>query len=438
MASAAIADNNTAFLFQEGGANSALIDQTQGSDNFAGWYNDPASGVTQRGDENALTILQSGDGNYAGARPGLDFGSILQDGALNTLEITQFGDGNVAMVVDQSSGALSSLLPGTATTNSATLEQSSDSNVVRHISQSYVNAPGAIKNEMEITQTGGDTNRINLARQNGHTNDMVLTQDGTLNRIATARQTGSLNVMTATIMGSENGLGSLAGFAAVTGAVSSTLVQEGIGNQMELTINGRPSIPVPDENQFGISQFGNYNTVNAVNLDSKRANVGIYQNGDENEVQLSAIQGNDNTVGIIQLSYDNYAEVEIVGGNSTGNSFLIDQNGVSNDASVSIDGNNNGDGLVYGDPLTGQALVAASFSANWERGVVRQFGVLNVAELIQIGSGNTFGTLQEGSDNSITGSQNGVNNQVAVLQLGNGNSTTYSQIGTGNNAGIVQ
>lgn len=438
MASAAIADNNAAFLSQTGGANSALIDQSMGSDNTAGRSMLANESVSQDGDDNMLVIEQSGDGNYAGANAALTQGQVRQEGGLNDLELTQSGDGNRAVIVRQTTGAAASLTPGLSGTNTASLVQSSDNNLVSNLSQTYSDEAGATPNTMSVTQSGGGTNQINLALQNGRSNQMQIEQDSTNNRINTARQVGRLNTMDVMMQGTDNGRGSLSGFAAASGAMNASLLQIGTGNDMVLDIYGRPTIPVPDANQFGITQIGNYNTVNAIELRSKRANLGIYQNGNSNEVQLAAIEGNDNNVGIIQLADDNFADVAIVGGNSTGNSFMIDQNGMSNEASVTIDGNNNGDGRVFGDPLSGQALFAASFSPNWERGVLRQIGNDNVASLTQYGSGNTFGTLQDGALNSISGMQDGVDNQVAVLQLGNGNSTTYSQVGTGNNAGIVQ
>ena len=61
-AAGALADNNEAWLEQVGTNNSASIDQSLGSDNTAGRSGVDTS-VGQDGDDNTLTLTQSGNDN---------------------------------------------------------------------------------------------------------------------------------------------------------------------------------------------------------------------------------------------------------------------------------------------------------------------------------------------------------------------------------------
>jgi len=417
-AAGALADNNEAWLTQNGIEQNALVTQQAGNDNDAG-----ASGseLTQNGHRNDLTILQSGDGNAVG----LGVNSVT--GAQGVIQ-THNGTPN-----------------GSRRGNILSITQSSDGNTVGSVDQRSSTQGGFSRNSATILQAGAGGNEIDSVRQSkGSSTRNVLnaTQDGGNNLIATVWQQSGLggngvNTVNVYMAGTDNGRGALNGFAAASGATTSSLLQDGRGNSMDLVINGRPSIPVADENQYGITQIGLDNTVGQITLNSKRANLGIYQSGNNNEVALSTIEGNDNTVGIRQMQNDNLAQVSIMG-NGVGNSFFVDQDGTGNSSFVTIEGSNNGDGLVFGDPLAGSALTVSLVDAAWERGVVRQLGDANLADLSQFGNGNMFGTLQRGAGNSIVGVQDGNTNQVAVAQIGNGNASNYSQIGNGNNAGISQ
>lgn len=414
----ALADNNAAFLVQNGDEHSALIEQS-GNNNNAGAS---LSVMTQAGHRNDLNILQSGNGNAVG---------------LGTNSVT-----GVQGVVQTHNG----VVPGnTRRGNNLDITQSSDNNIVGSVSQSSSTQGNNTRNSATIVQAGAGGNEIGSVRQrkvSSTRNILTATQEGSNNLIATISQNSNvgasgINSISVFMAGTDNGRGVLTGFAAEAGATTSTLSQDGRGNAIDLVINGRPNIPASDANQFGISQLGQDNTVNTITLDSKRANLGIYQSGNSNEVAMSRIEGNDNTIGIRQLMNDNLAEVNITG-NGVGNAFFIDQDGNANNASVAISGSNNGNGRMFQDPLQGAALTASLGDPDWSRGVVRQIGNTNLAELEQIGNGNMFGTLQRGTGNEIKGSQNGSLNQLAVVQVGMNNVSETTQIGNGNNAGITQ
>ena len=83
---AAMANDNTTFLTQQGTGNAALVTQS-------GKRNDAGAAIptmTQQGFNNQLTILQSGNGNDIG----LEGGGVTQDnpynnGSLMRIDITQ-------------------------------------------------------------------------------------------------------------------------------------------------------------------------------------------------------------------------------------------------------------------------------------------------------------------------------------------------------------
>lgn len=414
----ALADNNRAYLDQDGTEHSALITQS-GDNNDAGATSHV---LTQLGHRNDLTILQLGNGNAVG---------------LGTNSVT-----GAQGIVQSHSGSVPS---NTRRGNTLSITQSSNNNVVGSVNQSSSTQGNNTRNTATIIQAGEGGNQIDSVRQRKNSstrNILTATQEGSNNLIATISQNSNVggsgrNSINVFMAGTDNGRGALGGFAATSGATTSSLVQDGRGNAMDLVINGRPGVAVPDANQFGITQLGYDNTVNTITLDSKRTNLGIYQSGNNNEVAMSRIEGNDNTIGIRQLMSDNIAEVNITG-NGVGNAFFIDQDGNANNATVTISGSNNGDGLVFGDPLTGAALTASLGDAGWERGVVRQIGNINLASLAQVGNGNMFGTLQRGAGNQITSTQNGSINQLAVVQVGMNNVSNTTQIGNGNNVGITQ
>ncbi|MDP5346873.1 MAG: hypothetical protein NWQ32_00590, partial [Paracoccaceae bacterium] len=101
----------------------------------------------------------------------------------------------------------------------------------------------------------------------------------------------------------------------------------------------------------------------------------------------------------------------------------------ANDASVTVNGNNNGEGNAFSG-------FAASLGLS--SGLFEQLGDDNGLTFNAMGNMNAFATRQDGSANSISGSQNGNSNQVAVLQVGSANLASFSQSGNGNNAAISQ
>ncbi|WP_292289782.1 hypothetical protein, partial [Marivita sp.] len=266
----ALADGNDAFLDQIGTDNSALIEQN-GSNASAGDSN-PQRRMTQDGDDNVLVILQSAEGrvgtgsNYAQNNLGVD-----QLGDRNLLDVTQDFGSRVFEVQQNSNGATSPVID---VANTATIVQTGNMRVSR-VRQTYTgNGASGTGNSLTVTQSGGefqqsgigDFNGFNpafakqgvwqegtsnsatvtqinagqslwLLDQLGETNSFTLTQGGgNGNKFQTAEQFGNDNVATFEFSGSNNGNGTLSGAALASGAPNRSLLQNGDGNMMAMTV----------------------------------------------------------------------------------------------------------------------------------------------------------------------------------------------------------
>lgn len=432
-ASMAAADNNEAWLDQDGSANSALIQQT-GSDAKAG-ENVAQRRVTQDGDNNTLTILQTGAGRVGtGSNFSLNNLGVDQIGNRNNLAVTQNFGSAVFEVQQNSTGATG---PVGSTVNTATISQTGNMRVSR-VRQTYT-GDGSVgtANSLSVVQTGsqfqqsgiGDFNGFNptfakqgawqtgeantatvtqtgagqvlwLLDQNGATNSFVLTQGGgNGNRFQTAEQFGNDNTASFTFTGTSNGAGLLTGAAAAAGAANRSLLQDGNNNQANMVVTG-------SNNQFGFRQVGDDNVATGITLLGSGNELGVNQEGNRNELLLGTVTGDSNNLG-------------------------VDQFGDDNSATVSITGSFNGGALLF----SGNALTAAGSLSS---GMIQQSGNSNIATLAVLGDSNAFTLASIGDSNTIIGNVNGSNNQVAVVQTGNMNTANFAQIGNGNNAGIVQ
>lgn len=160
MGAAFAGENNISYITQTGAANSASIAQS-GSNNVAG----PASdAMLQNGNSNELTVLQSGSSNNLGTPVNGQGVGVEQTGNTNKASITQSSNFNTVNQVIQTTnaGVVSSL-------------------------------PNA--NELTITQSGGNSNTVNRARQiasvNGAgANKATITQTGTGNLVGQGNNAG--------------------------------------------------------------------------------------------------------------------------------------------------------------------------------------------------------------------------------------------------------
>lgn len=406
-AGAALADNNEAWLDQSGSGNSALIRQT-GADNDAG---STGRNIRQVDLRNQLTILQSGNGNAAGlgTNPDAADAGIHQisnrDGAYgNIIDITQSSDNNTVGAVGQTSAGTNTTLQR----NTVAIEQAGDGgNTVGSVTQWRQSSRG---NMLDVMQTGSGNTLARVIQASP-------TTGGGNNR----------NEAMVNMSGRNNGnAGALGGAAAMAGATSSTIIQGDFGiraarSTATLNISG-------DRNQFGVTQYGDSNTVGRLTITGDDNEVGTYQNGNGNTITAATVAGAFNTIGAAQLGDLNLAALDVRG---DGNGVLSLQQGLSNEVSVMITGNDNG----WNQSLTG---VAGLVAGGHPSGIVQQIGDLNLASLTVTGNANAFALVSTGDGNVITGVQTGDANHVAVVQGGNDNTAHFSQIGNGNNAGIAQ
>lgn len=414
---AAIADDNNTYLdqVQSGGGtgtNSALVTQS-GTGNDAGSETEEMKQTATANSSNDLDILQSGNDNEIGL-----------NGFSQLSQYNSSPDGNTA-----------------------TITQSSNSNVVAKVTQKnrFGGAVGATANSLIILQETGNDNVITEVFQDKHKgksgNMAGITMSGTANTISSVVQavTGGEdgNAMDVTISGDNNGRGTLSGLAAASGATTSELKQgfEDVNNGNAAKGDNNLTLIVSgNTNQFGVTQQGTSNDVGTLVIAGDSNEVGVSQDGDGNMLTLASIAvGSDgNVIGVTQMGVSNTASASVDGDN---NQFGIMQNGNFNDASVDIIGNDNG---VSSGGLFGDALITDATN-----GLIAQWGNDNTASLTVNGDNNAFSYMQGssssiGNSNSITGTVNGSGNAVAVAQLGSNNTAGFSQSGTGNNAGIIQ
>jgi hypothetical protein len=400
LGTASAGSNNEAVLSQTGTANSASVTQS-GDGNKAG-----AAGraMTQVDFRNQLTIVQSGNSNSAGTgvsttagagdgiyqisnRPGVD---------ANSISIQQLSDGNTVGAVSQ----VSTGTPATTQRNTVLIKQGDAAN---------------------LSGSGGNTiNSITQWRQSSRGNRADIEQSGAgnlIDRISQVSPTSgggsNQNEMIVRMSGDENGVLALSGAAAASGATSSSLIQgdftkRGSRNYISLTISG-------DDNRFGITQYGDLNTVGSVNITGSESQLGVYQDGNGNALVLSTIGGTGNHVG-------------------------LRQQGDANTATVNITGDYNGGGVLAGVAGGLAGNTGSTFHPTLQSGLIVQLGNTNSASLTVTNSNdNQFAFLQEGNLNTISGSMAGTgSNSAAVAQMGNQNTANFAQNGSGNIAAIKQ
>ncbi len=367
MGTAWATDDNAAYVDQSGTDNSASISQV-GASNTVG-VDTSLRRVNQSGFNNALVILQSGDGNKAGT----GFGGIDQTGGKNFLQITQGDDNTVVDIGQFGQGGAG------GTVNTITITQSSKDNLVGNVTQdnddASATAPANI-NAVSITQQTGDGNTVTRVEQDGFDNDVTITQSGAGNTITNVLQ-GDFN----NVFKSEG--------------ASAALAQTGAGNTITL---------VRQEDGFNIAnvtQTGDLNLVGTVDQKGEANSSVVVQNGGSNSV-----------ASVVQIGTANSASL----------TFNGSDNGVGLGTATGFSGVAAGLGLSQGTSLQDNDGLGGSNSITYT-----VFGDANLFAFKQDGTGNAItGTVGSiGSDSA--------SNQVAVLQAGNNNTASFSQTGGGNN-----
>jgi len=314
LATGALADDNFSKLLQNGATNSALVDQSSGSDNRVGTA---ALAARQVGNDNILEFTQSGDGNEIGSV------GFLQQSNRNTATILQASDGNAVIEVLQK-GIASGF--GAHRRNTLTIvQEGGDGNVVQRVEQIRVGGllalPGQQGNVASIVQNGAG-NTVTLLSQNGLRNTADLNFKGNAN-MASAVQEGAENTAAVTVIGDDNRLSlhqvgagnaatlSVQGYSNNAGAFSpgahgaladlaglapGDIVQVGLLNSIDYNLGSAD--PLSSGNSFAFSQNGVSNQI-VGETDGSGNQVVVVQEGTLNLTSFVQL-GNFNTIGVSQ------------------------------------------------------------------------------------------------------------------------------------------
>jgi len=405
MGSAWAGDTNETYVNQRGKYNQASINQAQGEGNKAGSSGQAIRQVRDGANPsvglyNTLTIEQSGDDNTVGL--GTNANGFGQSGVYQEIGYAFNPD---------SSGYVGQNVMG--------ITQTSDGNTVGSASQ--VSRTHAGGNTLSILQRGDGGNTVGSVSQfRDHTTLNVIDvdqagRDNTIARVQQAANSAANSPLDAnridvevTGIGNGNWPWTGGGAAAATGAISSALIQ---GSQVGHRYNRRSTINLAisgNYNEFGVSQYGEGNSVGLLTISGSNNELGITQEGTNNTLALAEISGSGNQLG-------------------------VDQDGTSNWANLVISGNDNGGGTLAG---------AAGLLADTKglvSGLLRQNGLDNSTSLTVAGGSNQVAVLQQGNNNLVNGSIAGSgSNSATVAQVGNGNKSSFSQNGGGNVVAVSQ
>ncbi len=438
-------DDNLVFVDQDGRLNSGDINQT-GANNQLGTDGDPAlqtgfynlleldqigtdnrvgtegTGLDQMGDAatplvfNRITIRQQSDGNTVGEVRQSALGTI-PDGA-NRLNVLQSG-GNLNRI-----GTVLQLQSDEKPGQSATVIQTGQGNVVARIEQQSLtpadNGENSIRAEFigdgngaialsgwalnsdapsgELVQTSGDDG----LGANG--NDIDLFVRGNFNRFGIF-QGGQLNsVGQITIEGDGNQLG---------------VRQDGFQNDFT------SSVISGNGNDIGFEQWG----TNTAYLDVL---------GQSNDNRISSFQDGANDARILVDGHRNLvlARQEFISGRGVNNDADVVVTGSDNSLDLRQQGSNSAMVVIAGD--MNNAVDFRTPSPGLLVGVIEQTGLSNDLSASIDGDENLFAVRQTGDSNLARILVIGTMNEAELLQSGGNNTAGLSQQGVGNRAVISQ
>ncbi|WP_343313476.1 hypothetical protein AAIB41_00005 [Brucella sp. BE17] len=335
-----------------------------------------SGGVTQIGGGNDADLRQAGEGNR--------IGTLLQDGEGNEIAMRQDGNGN--------------RIDGSQVGNGNVAEASQVGNLNGTLGfGSFVGSASSVTQGLIAQEGDGNVARLGLL---GDNNRFGIDQSGDWNE-ALARAEGNTNDL--------------------------ALSQTGIGNFGEVLIGDR--VPGSDGNQTVLNQDAGslaYGNEGQILVDGNTNSVSINQvAGISYNIGLVDIQGDQNTVAVDQIG-SNRGDVYFTG---NGNNATLNQNGLINSTLITSVGDNNQFAIdQYGD--WNDVLVQANGNANdvtlsqtgdVNSGLIAQEGDGNVARLGLLGDNNRFGIDQSGDWNEALARAEGNTNDLALSQTGIGN-----------------
>lgn len=369
---AAMADDNEAYIDQLGNDNNALVEQ-EGSSAEAGsdGSGNTPGGMVQNGDNNNIDILQLNGsvvgtgGDYVQLNEGVD-----QDGDYNTLNVTQEFGSRVFEVQQDSRGTTGA---PTDVVNSVEIDQKGNMAVSR-VNQTYTgDGTSGTANTVNISQRGSQFHLSRVGDSNGFSKEALENSDrgifqvGDSNSVDITQRSAGQSIERLNQTGSGNDF---------------DLVQtDGNGNDTDFAIQ------TGNDNVIDIQQLGANNEIRVVKqIDSSDGS------GDNNSLVVT-MNGDNNGVGIgLGSSGDAFDVAGLV--DTTAGYFT--QDGDSNIATLDVWGSDNavsyhseGDSnSIDGD------IGSGTVNASGNRAAVVQVGDMNTASFSQMGSGNNAGISQ--------------------------------------------
>jgi hypothetical protein len=447
----ATANDNAAFLIQEGTENQALIDQTGASNSALG-----SGGMvaTQIGDANDLLVTQIGGNNVIGQE---DEG-VVQLGNNNQLDlaqrgfdnaigaVVQRGDGNrfwtwnnldvnnnyIARIEQDSSGApglTNHMGFGIHGNNNGQGTFSGDAAAVGIAEASMIQIGGGNGADLQVS---GDNNTV-AGSQIGNFSTLYYWVNGNDNQTALSYEgEQGNNILGLTLEGDRNTVGMRMRTTGNTGNYSAFYMSGGNAND-----NTMFSDQIGDENSIIADVRGSFNDVDTVQV------------GNQNET-VNTIYSDANTLNIMQDGVNNEFR-SVIDGVTGANALFASQTGGDNTSFVDMNGDGNN---TFGAPLANGATMYDTALFSGMAGDAASIAGLNAGALVQNGFGNTmdvdvgtsgmsannnlFAAVQMGDGNEITMNISGDNNQAAISQVGSYNMANLTQFGNGNVAGILQ
>lgn len=421
-----------ATMVAAGQTNTAKVNQTNGNSAIVKQKNGAKITATQNntgGEFNTIVATQVGQNTAI----------VKQEGAAQEVIINQNGDDNLITEIRQG-GA----------NNTANVKQKGNRNDfgVRGYASDY-NSQGNIGNNNTLTakQIGSDNKIINMD-QSGSDNTANFTQKGNFNKTE-ADQSGNTNNLTIKQTSTEA--------AGLFYRNNIKAIQYGNGNTLNVTQDGDKNtaninqgirdysnslFSPADDNTATITQKGNENEIEKLEVTGANNRTDVYQEGDKNYFgdQYGLINGENNIVTVHQQGVENKTyRVKIDGQNS--NEIRIRQVGNIN----AVNGNNsNGIIDVRGD---NNKLDVTQYSDNNTVDQVWLKGDYNNVTFKQVGNENKisgdnvndWSSEIKGNDNVITVEQVGNNNQIVngVDVYGSDNVVSLKQDGDNNELKLV-
>ncbi len=431
----AMADGEIAVLAQIGGAvgeNTAVIDQSNGI--VTGWPGYTVAKATQEGNNNALSITQNGRGNWAGTHmkySGYDFSG---DAATNYNYILQKGDSNTLEIDQTGNGNQVAFSNGAVNQagdrNEAYITQiggGSSGGLVNIVTQTALAGAASLTNKLTIMQSGAVLNAYSASTPPVPLNSSDYNYALELvSKVVQTHTGGDLNDLYIDQSGGTHNAGNTVTLAEQTGS----------GNDADIIQSGRKNLlshleQIDDGNVAYVSQTG-YNNVTAriyQDADATGNNASVILNGIDNGQDdlfgAAAVVGTMNTATVWQSGAGNAVQYEA---NGNDNSYGFYQNGIDNKAdNILINGSRNHLGVYQSG--TENELLLADINGNDNVLGVKQLGTTNkVSVTIGAGGNNNGGyTAFSGLPASSAGLTAGF-----ISQNGTSNEAVFEVTGSDN------